>query len=76
MKTQRRFAPIGGLFKPDSVACLPGMRIFAGRGGTAGGSWGSFGNDLPAKALLNGEKVLVLDKEFGQEYRDIVKCCV
>jgi hypothetical protein len=26
MKTQRRFAPIGGLFKPDSVACLPGMR--------------------------------------------------
>jgi len=42
--------------------------VFAGRGGSAGGSWGSFGNDLPAKALLGGEKVLVLDREFGQEY--------
>ena len=47
---------------------------FAGRGGAAGGSWGSFGNDLPAKALLNGEKVLVLDKEFGQEYPRIRLC--
>jgi len=27
MKIQRRFAPTGGLFEPDSVACFPGMRI-------------------------------------------------
>jgi len=26
MKSQRRFAPIRGLFKPDSVAGLPGIR--------------------------------------------------
>jgi hypothetical protein len=26
MKIQRRFAPTGGLFEPDSVACFPGMR--------------------------------------------------
>jgi len=25
MKIQRRFAPTGGLFKPESVACFPGM---------------------------------------------------
>ena len=42
--------------------------VFAGRGGSAGGSWGSFGNDLPAKALLGGDRVLMLDRESGQEY--------
>jgi hypothetical protein len=42
--------------------------VFAGRGGAAGGTWGSFGNDLPAKALLAGDRVLVLDRESGQEY--------
>jgi hypothetical protein len=26
MKIQRRFAPTGGLIKPESVACFPGMR--------------------------------------------------
>jgi len=28
MKSQRRFAPITGRFQPESVAVLPGIRIF------------------------------------------------
>jgi len=35
--------------------------LFAGRGGTAGGSWGSFGRDDAAKAIVNDKTMLVLD---------------
>jgi hypothetical protein len=44
---------------------------FAGRGGTAGGSWGSFGRDDAARAMISDKKMLVIDLRKGQDERQI-----